>query len=120
MGKKLHPPLTSAEKRGDVESVDSPSTGIRRHTTPPPITRPGGHYQCSPEKTPRKTVGDQLIMENRMLATEIKKLRSALSEIQLEKSVLEHKVESLEIGLTSKVKRLYEITGKGHLFNALP
>ena len=48
-GKGLFPAISPKEK-GEAESIASTPKRVKRHLSPPPITRPGGQYESEDEK----------------------------------------------------------------------
>ena len=113
--------LTPPKRTESVDSSPGKKT-VARHSPVPPINGPPGQFQHNPER------GRQPMSPNAQLLAkcirEVRDLRITLAKVQLKKAnvekTMEKKISALELGLTSKVKRLYEICGKGDQFFADP
>ncbi|RLN07839.1 hypothetical protein C2845_PM11G05380 [Panicum miliaceum] len=92
-------------KRKRDESVDSSrqASKVRRHISPPPITRPGGHYESEDNKVPKGPTVAQLLRNIIEMHMEHKKLSDQVTELTLELKSVQDDYDTLRRGLCSKV-----------------
>ncbi|RLN22918.1 hypothetical protein C2845_PM07G38900 [Panicum miliaceum] len=101
-------------KRKRDESVDSsPQTSkVRRHISPPPITRPGGHYESEDDKVLKGPKVAQLLCNILEMCKEHKKLSDQVVELTLELKCVRDDYDTLRRSLCSKVNTLAKTIGK--------
>ena len=104
-GKGLFPALSPKEK-GEAESVASTPKKVKRHLTPPPITRPGGQYESEDEKVLKGPRVVQLLKTIVALKKENQKQGDQLAELSLELKSVKDDLDTLRRGLSSRISRL--------------
>jgi hypothetical protein len=107
----------SPKDKGQAESVDSSpraSKRVKRHLTPPRMTRPGGHYKSSDEKVLKGPKVIKLLRTIIEMPKEHKKLNDQVAELSLELASLRDEYNTLRRGLCSKMQRLAKDVEKGN------
>jgi hypothetical protein len=104
-GKGLFPALSTKEK-GEAESIASTPKRVKRHLTPPPITRPGRQYESEEEKVLKGPKVIQLLKTIVALKKEHQKQGDQLAEMSLELMSVMDDFETLRRGLCSRIARL--------------
>ena len=113
----LRIPLTARERKAWDESTSStPSgAGIRRHISPPPITRPAGEYESGGEMSPEPTLA-KLVAAVEKLRLENRSLSKRVAEAKVERDSLRRDLDTLSDGMCAKIKRAFKAAGKPHLY----
>ncbi|RLM74386.1 hypothetical protein C2845_PM15G04120 [Panicum miliaceum] len=111
-GKGLMPGPSPKRKRD--ESIDSSprASKVKRHISPPPITRPGGHYESEDYKVLKGPKVAQLLRNIIEMRKEHKKLSDQVAELTLELKFVRDDYDTLRRGLCSKVNSLAKTIGK--------
>ena len=79
---------------------------VKRHLTPPPITRPRGQYESEDEKVLKGPKVVQLLRTIVALKKENQKQGDQLAELSLELKVVKDDLDTLRRGLSSRISRL--------------
>ncbi|RLM69905.1 hypothetical protein C2845_PM17G07980 [Panicum miliaceum] len=103
-------------KRKWDESVDSfpRASKVRRHISPPPITRPGGHYEIVDDKVLKGPTIAQLLRNIIEMSKEHKKLSDQVAVLTLELKSVKDDYDTLRRGLCSKINTLAKTIGKNN------
>ncbi|RLM69976.1 hypothetical protein C2845_PM17G09680 [Panicum miliaceum] len=101
-------------KRKRDGSVDSSPRArkVRRPISPPPITRPGGHYDSEDDKVLKGPKVAHLLCNIIEMRKEHKKLSDQVAELTLELKSIRDDYDTLRRGLCSKVNTLAKTIGK--------
>ena len=79
---------------------------MKRHLTPPPITRPRGQYESEDEKVLKGPKVVQLLKTIVVLKKENQKQGDQLAELSLELKSIRDDLDTLRCGLSSRISRL--------------
>ena len=79
---------------------------MKRHLTPPPITRPGGQYESEDEKVLKGPKVVQLVRTIVTLKKENQKQGNQLAELSLELKSVKDDFDTLRRGLSSRISHL--------------
>jgi hypothetical protein len=110
-------PGLSPKDKGQAESVDSSpraSKRVKRHLTPPRMTRPGGHYKSSDEKVLKGPKVIQLLRTIIEMCKEHKKLSDQVAELSQGLASLRDEYDTLRRGLSSKMQHFAKDVEKGN------
>ena len=111
-------PGLSPKDKGEAESVASNPNGakrVKRHIPPPPITRPGGHYENEDEQVLKGPKVAQLLRTIIKLCDGQKELSDRVAELTLELKSIKDDYDMLRHGLGIKIERLEKRVEKGNL-----
>ena len=103
--KGLFSALSPKEKR-EAELIASTPKRVKRHISPPPITRPAGKYESEDEKDLKGPKVVQLLRIVVAMKKDHKKLVDQVAELTLELKSLRDEYETFRRVLCSKVARL--------------
>ncbi|RLN39843.1 hypothetical protein C2845_PM01G48280 [Panicum miliaceum] len=106
--------VSPSPKRKRDESVDSSprASRVRRHISPPPITRPGGHNESEDDKVLKGPTVAQLLRNIIEMHKEHKKLSDQVAELTLELKFVKDDYNMLRRSLCSKVNTLAKTIGE--------
>jgi hypothetical protein len=109
-------PGLSPKDKGEAESVASSPKGakrIKRHISPPLITRPGGQYESEDEKVLKGPKVAQLLRTIIKLRDGHKELSDRMAELTLELKSIKDDYDTLRRVLGVKMERLEKKVEKG-------